>query len=150
MAGAVAIRRCGGLIAVQDPAEAAYPSMPQSVLDQLLPDALAPAAELGKLVADLVRDRCRVGHTPSTQGLLVEQGQALETALWTALRVLEERAALSRQLADRAADRGSLLSHRHFLKQASDASASADLVRSVLLAPPPARTTTEIGSTAET
>lgn len=35
--------------------------------------------------------RCHVGHTFSTEGLLVGMQTATETALWTALRIIEER-----------------------------------------------------------
>src|SRR4051812_32063925 len=53
-AGAVAVRQHGGRVGVQARAAASYPNMPQSVLDQPPRDAIAPAAELGKFVADLV------------------------------------------------------------------------------------------------
>jgi two-component system, chemotaxis family, protein-glutamate methylesterase/glutaminase len=193
-AGALAIRARGGLVLAQDPADAAYPGMPQSVITHVEVTEVGHPAELGGAVArlcrtratpkenvggpdvraevemapifdigtladlqpgqpagfdcpechgalfeiedgGLLRFRCRLGHAWSSQGLLLEQAQALENALWMALRTLEEKATLSTQLAERAAERGSALSSKRFTEQAIEASRSATLVRRLLESP---------------
>jgi len=50
----------------------------------------------------VVRFKCHVGHAFSAGSLEVAQSQALEMALWAALRSLQERADLFRRLARRA------------------------------------------------
>lgn len=199
-AGAIVVKQCGGLVLVQDPAEAAYRSMPRSVLEHVEVDGIASAAELAKLVNQLVgtapagppapdvldaevapaetggriRDAddrpagfdcpdchgslfeveqggllrycCRFGHTRSAHTLLVEQNQAMESTLWTALRALEERAMLSRQLAGRAAGRGNTLSRVRLLEQAREATTAANMIRQLLEASPTADLDAAIGS----
>jgi two-component system chemotaxis response regulator CheB len=193
-AGAIAIKRRGGLVLAQDPADAAYPGMPESAIKHVEVTEIATATELGAIVGrlcrtpatpneeiavpdlviaeiemagsgdlltaehepagqpagfgcpecrgalfkiengGLLRFRCRLGHAWSWHALL-EQGQALENALWMALRTLEEKAGLSLQLAERAASRGSVWSHERFSEQANEASRSAALVRRLLESP---------------
>jgi len=53
-AGLTAIKRCGGVTVVQDPADAAYPGMPQSALDNTHVDFCVPVSEMGQLLATLV------------------------------------------------------------------------------------------------
>src|SRR5688572_22896345 len=52
--GMLAIRRCGGVCVVQDPSDAAYPDMPQSVLNQVDVDHVVPIAEMGGLLVKLL------------------------------------------------------------------------------------------------
>ncbi len=49
-----------------------------------------------------LRFRCRVGHAFTARHLGAEQRNAIETALWAALRALEESASLYRRMAERA------------------------------------------------
>ena len=53
-AGLAAIKRCGGLAVVQDPAEAHAPSMPRSALDATHVDHIAALDDIGGLIARLV------------------------------------------------------------------------------------------------
>jgi two-component system chemotaxis response regulator CheB len=50
--------------------------------------------------------RCLVGHQFSPESLLAEEGEALERALWVAIKTLQERATLLNNLAGRSAASG--------------------------------------------
>jgi two-component system chemotaxis response regulator CheB len=76
--------------------------------------------------------RCRVGHGWSPQGLLQQQTEALETALWTALRTLRERAELSRRMAGPAARRGHQFSAARFTQSADEADRAAGAIHDLL------------------
>lgn len=80
----------------------------------------------------LVRYRCRVGHAYSPQSLLASQSDNSEEALWTALRALEESAAMAERLQSRAAERGHTLSAQQFGNQAQDARHRARIIHDVL------------------
>jgi two-component system chemotaxis response regulator CheB len=78
------------------------------------------------------RFRCRVGHAWSPEALAAEQSQALESALWMALRGLEERAALSLRMGERAEGRGHRLSAQTFRQRHDEAREAAALMRRML------------------
>jgi len=82
------------------------------------------------------RFRCRVGHAWSVDSLLAEHGQAVEGALWMALRSLEEKAALSAQLSDGARRGNREISAERFAEQAIEAQRAAELIRRMLAGSP--------------
>lgn len=53
--GMMAIKRCGGVCIAQDPHDASYPDMPQSVVTNVGADYCLPIAGMGALLSDLVR-----------------------------------------------------------------------------------------------
>lgn len=81
----------------------------------------------------LIRFRCRTGHAFSANTLLAEQSEALEEALWSAFRALEEKAALAQRIATQARDRNRIISAERFEEQEQDARQRAALVRQLLL-----------------
>ncbi len=87
---------------------------------------------------ELVRYRCRTGHAFTANTLLADQSIALEDALWTALRALEEQAALAHRLADRSRDSGHLMTVSRFEEQERDATERAEVIRRLLVAGPTA------------
>jgi len=79
------------------------------------------------------RFRCRVGHAWSPDALDAEQAQALEGALWMAIRGLEERAALSLRMGRRAEVRGHQISAATFRDRHDEAQQAAMVLRQLLL-----------------
>ena len=45
--------------------------------------------------------RCHVGHSFTGEVFSAEQSQSIESALWSAIRIMEEKVTFSRQLAER-------------------------------------------------
>lgn len=82
---------------------------------------------------ELLRFRCRVGHAFSAEGALDAEGEEIETALWTALRALQERAHLSTRIAGRMERTGAERSRKRFEDLAREAHEQADLIRRVLV-----------------
>ena len=78
------------------------------------------------------RYRCRVGHAWSPEALAAEQSEALEGALWMALRGLEERAALSLRMGQRSQERGHVHTAHPFRQRHDEAQQAAMLIRQLL------------------
>jgi two-component system chemotaxis response regulator CheB len=81
-------------------------------------------AQLGNLTSF----RCHVGHAFTTAGLLAEQAESLERALWAAMRALEESATITKRMA---LSNGSMRTRLD--EKARTQSQQADVLRQLLL-----------------
>jgi two-component system chemotaxis response regulator CheB len=156
--GLLAIKRCGGIAMVQDPADALYPDMPTNALEQVEVDYCVPVLKMGALLYRLTQEpaaatpsipedlrievgiaenpnahsdriaelgasvsmicpdcggplwelrdeklrryRCRLGHAFTAESLLEGQSEAIEYALWAAVRTMEDRVRILMSLAN--------------------------------------------------
>ncbi|HKF42348.1 MAG TPA: chemotaxis protein CheB [Thermoanaerobaculia bacterium] len=85
---------------------------------------------------EMVRYRCRVGHAYSAESLAEAQGESVERALWSALRVLEERISFLKRLKEDASHRGVSTLADHFEEKRAEAERNAGFVRDALLRNP--------------
>jgi len=72
---------------------------------------------------------CRIGHRYTAETFDAAQEQRVEAALWTALRALEERAALYRRMAERHRGAGNVRTAERFAIRAESAVQHAFVVR---------------------
>ena len=86
---------------------------------------------------ELTRYRCRVGHAYTQDNLVLAKSEALESALWAALRALEESVSIERRAAKRADDIGSRMGAERLQESAETKSKQAELLRQMLIASPP-------------
>lgn len=86
---------------------------------------------LWELKADqMVRFRCRVGHSYGTESLVRELSTASEAALWAAVRALEEKSAMQRRVAE-GVGKDRKMSRRLFDQSEADAT-NARLIRDMI------------------
>ncbi len=76
----------------------------------------------------VLRFQCHTGHIYSFQHLLVEQTEALENALWQAIRALQQKAVMARQVLNRNENISPDLRER-FREQAEASEANVELLR---------------------
>jgi two-component system, chemotaxis family, protein-glutamate methylesterase/glutaminase len=81
----------------------------------------------------LTQFRCHVGRAYNGEALLAEQSEALEAALWTAVRTFKEKMVLSRQLAAQEGARGQEAVASRFDEQADQAEQYASLIQNHVL-----------------
>ena len=88
------------------------------------PSCGGPLWQIGKNNGHLLlRYRCHIGHAFTGRTLIEEQNEATEKALWIALRTLEERGRLLKNMSDRYARNGATAlakSHRERAQEALD------------------------------
>jgi two-component system chemotaxis response regulator CheB len=80
-----------------------------------------------------LRFRCHVGHGYTAETLAAGQSNEIDGALWTALRALEEKAALRRRMASRAKVRNMKALAETYEMQANDAEQRASVIRGILI-----------------
>ena len=66
--GVRAVKECGGLILVQDPAEAEFPSMPRAAIATGIADFILPVREIAQRLTELVREKSN-GEPEGLRGL---------------------------------------------------------------------------------
>lgn len=193
-AGTVAVAARLGATVVQDPEDALYPGMPRAAMRLVGSAHVVPAAQLGKVLAELVdervdpldvpplspleqmevdiaergdtglvnelggrgtssgfscpdcqgslleladapgRYRCRIGHGWTAEAMLEEQTVTLERALWTALRMLEEKGSMARRLESAAGSRSDVVMQRRYGDAIRESEVAAGALRRLLLA----------------
>lgn len=187
--GLWAVKSCGGLAVVQDPADALYGEMPSNALACVQADHVPPLEEIALLLAELARTpaagtvrpalaeklkledefammkhditemdklgepsaftcpackgalwqleggvlryRCHVGHAYSADSLLASQSETVEEALFFAIRAMEEKAAISRRIAERLKEKAPRQESIH-AAAAQEMDTHADVLRRLL------------------
>ncbi len=81
---------------------------------------------------NLLRYRCHTGHALSQESLFAEQSEAVENALYSAIRALEEKAATSRRMLDFYGDRFPGQTER-LQSQLLESESAADTIRHMLM-----------------
>lgn len=82
---------------------------------------------------ELLRFRCRVGHAFSVESVQAEQNEAVEAALWAALKALEGKSSLSRRLARQYRAVGNPTLAQRFEARAQETEQKAHTLQNVLL-----------------
>lgn len=82
---------------------------------------------------EMLRFRCRVGHAYTADSLSVEQAEAVEGALWAAMRALEEGASLAHRMARNAAKGKHSRLESKFRERAQSKMEHAEVLRKLIV-----------------
>lgn len=85
----------------------------------------------------LIRYRCHTGHAFSLETLLVEVNEEIDQTLWAALRALEERILLLRELEEAAGTRGDDVAAARYAGEGNGTAERAQRIREMVLAHKP-------------
>jgi two-component system chemotaxis response regulator CheB len=85
----------------------------------------------------VLRFRCHVGHAYEAEVLLSEQTEALEAALWTAVRTFKDKSVLATQLANQEHAEGDAAATARFADQANQAARFGELIEQLILSGEP-------------
>jgi two-component system chemotaxis response regulator CheB len=83
-----------------------------------------------------LRFHCHVGHAYSAESLVQNHSQVVESAMWTALRVLNEHADLQERMKSRAKAQGLRAVAEHFRRRAEESKQQVELLRKALFSRP--------------
>lgn len=94
------------------------------------PDCGGPLWELGE--GGLLYYQCHTGHKYSPETLFQGEVEAVEKALWTAIRVLKEKAIITERLAAHADQQGRPLAATRFKEQGQEARLHIETLRRII------------------
>ncbi|RXJ45729.1 chemotaxis protein CheB [Gelidibacter gilvus] len=80
------------------------------------------------------RYRCHIGHSYSESDLVIKQGEILESTLWVALRIMEERRNLLKKMESDNGKKGYLKMATSYREKAEDIQQHVDKMKEVLYA----------------
>jgi two-component system chemotaxis response regulator CheB len=111
-----------------DPEESGVPS------DLTCPDCGGSLRE--SLVESVIHFRCRTGHAYSPETLLVKQEDVVDSAIWAAVRALQENAELARRMDRRLQQAGTpaaKMAHERYMRRVQEAEHHAEVLRRLLM-----------------
>lgn len=98
------------------------------------PDCGGVLFELDK--GSVTRYKCHIGHSYSINDLLGKPNKSLESTLWVALRIIEERKKLLTQLSERDISRGYSRAALNYSEKIAELDKHSDNLKTVLFAKP--------------